>query len=321
MHLSVIICTHNPREDYLRRTLEALRQQTLPKDQWELLLIDNASKEALAGRWNLSWHSFARHIREEELGLTPARLRGIQESAGDLLVFVDDDNLLDEQFLETALAIAGQMPNLGCFGAGVLEPEFEEAPSSELAPFTEMLALRVLEKAIWSNIPDDAWVPWGAGLVVTRRVAEAYRVAFLASKSRCLLGRRGSELNSGEDDEFTWIACSQGMGKGIFPELKLVHLIDRRRVQHDYLIRIAEGHSYSRTLLDWGHGVRTLLPVDVPSFSDVLKALLTLRLSRFFDKGARWWHLKSCSVIEREFKYAHIAGVRRALKRLNNLEI
>src|SRR5271170_3727335 len=105
MECSVIICTHNPRQDYLRLTLEGLEKQTLPKERWELLLIDNASKEPLAGKWDLSWHPNARHIREEELGLTPARLRGIKESKGGLLVFVDDDNVLEVNYLETALDI------------------------------------------------------------------------------------------------------------------------------------------------------------------------------------------------------------------------
>jgi hypothetical protein len=31
MHIFVIICTHNPRGDYLRGTLEALQARTLPK--------------------------------------------------------------------------------------------------------------------------------------------------------------------------------------------------------------------------------------------------------------------------------------------------
>ena len=74
MNISVVICSHNPREDYLRRVLAALKAQTLPKEQWELLLIDNASKEPLAGRW-VFWHPYARIIRENQLGLTPARLR------------------------------------------------------------------------------------------------------------------------------------------------------------------------------------------------------------------------------------------------------
>ena len=92
--IAVIICTHNPRPDYLTRVLDALKAQTLPKEEWELLLVDNASTERLAETWELSWHPRARQIREDELGLTPARLRGIRESGGDCLVFVDDDNVL-----------------------------------------------------------------------------------------------------------------------------------------------------------------------------------------------------------------------------------
>ncbi len=46
--LSVVISTHNPRMDYLARVLDALRQQTLAKDVWELVIIDNGSREALA---------------------------------------------------------------------------------------------------------------------------------------------------------------------------------------------------------------------------------------------------------------------------------
>jgi len=37
--VSVIICTHNPRPDYLQRVLDALKAQTLPKENWELLLM------------------------------------------------------------------------------------------------------------------------------------------------------------------------------------------------------------------------------------------------------------------------------------------
>src|SRR5437867_11640557 len=94
MDVSVIICTHNPRPDYLRRVLDALKAQTLPMEQWELLLIDNASSEGLVDVWDLSWHPSAHHIRENELGKTPSVLRGIKESAGELLVLVDDDNVL-----------------------------------------------------------------------------------------------------------------------------------------------------------------------------------------------------------------------------------
>jgi glycosyltransferase involved in cell wall biosynthesis len=52
-HLSVIICTHNPRKDYLERVLKALQEQTLPSESWELLLIDNASDNLLEKKIDL----------------------------------------------------------------------------------------------------------------------------------------------------------------------------------------------------------------------------------------------------------------------------
>ncbi len=66
--ISVIICTHNPRPDYLGRVLEALKAQTLSKDQWELLLIDSASDDPIAGRVDLLWQPNAKHIRETAIG-------------------------------------------------------------------------------------------------------------------------------------------------------------------------------------------------------------------------------------------------------------
>ena len=111
--LSAIICTHNPRPDYLTRCLTSLEAQTLPREKWELILVDNASVSDKAPRPDLSWHPQSRLVYEEELGLTPARLRGIRETTGDLLVFVDDDNVLDPDFLETAVRTAEEKLFLG----------------------------------------------------------------------------------------------------------------------------------------------------------------------------------------------------------------
>ena len=69
--ISVILCSYNPRWDYLQRCLVALRAQTMALHCWELLIIDNRSQVPLADRVELSWHPDARVIREQVLGLTP----------------------------------------------------------------------------------------------------------------------------------------------------------------------------------------------------------------------------------------------------------
>ena len=56
----------------------------------------------------LSWGcaGMATSIMCNDLGLTPARLRGIRESIGDVVVFVDDDNILAANYLTTVKQIA-----------------------------------------------------------------------------------------------------------------------------------------------------------------------------------------------------------------------
>ena len=173
--ISVIICTHNPKRDYLQRTLDALRAQTLLKDRWELLLVDNASEPPLDSAL-ISWHPNARCIVENELGLAPARRRGIHEASAGLLVFVDDDNLLDASYLSEAIAISRDWVRLGAFGSGAIVPEFECQPQKYLEKFINFLSVRQNEKDFWSNmIPTSAATQWGAGLCVRTEVARAYR--------------------------------------------------------------------------------------------------------------------------------------------------
>jgi glycosyltransferase involved in cell wall biosynthesis len=250
--ISVILCTHNPRPEYLGRVLASLRRQTLPAKEWELLLIDNASNRPLAQTVDISWHSRGRHIREDELGLTAARLRGIQEAGGELLVFVDDDNLLAPDYLAQATAISVRCPDLGAFGAGILEPEFEVQPPAKLRPRLGMLALRRERSALWSyNTTDTRCRPWGAGLCATRRVANFYRQLVPDLGVTAVLDRRGKRLFSGGDDVFSRVAAEFGLRFGVFPELWITHLISACRLNRHYLVRLIHDHALSHGVLNF----------------------------------------------------------------------
>jgi glycosyltransferase involved in cell wall biosynthesis len=282
MNISVIICTHNPRPDFLRRTLDSLKGQTLPLERWELLLIDNASKERLADTWDLSWHPNGRHVREEQLGLTPARMRGIAESLSQLLVFVDDDNVLAPDYLERVLQIAEKHPNLGVFGAGVLEPEFEAQPSPKVVPFLPRLALRTVDSARWSsNITDDGIFPWGAGLAATRSVALHCTEILNRFKISSILDRHGTQLFSGGDDVFSWAAVGIGREFGIFPELKIRHLMPAGRVRPDYILRLLHDSAFScsvRVFLLFGTKPNAIGPLSVvPVLVKVRNGIFSMR--------------------------------------------
>jgi GT2 family glycosyltransferase len=285
--VSVILCAHNPRPDYLSRVLAFLRGQTLPVGQWEFLLVDNASTQPLAETWDISWHSQGRHVREDELGLTAARLRGIEEARGELLIFVDDDNLLAPDFLDQAVAISAQSRVLGVFGAGTLEPEFEVQPSTELQPYLGLLALRSVPTALQSNNTGDfQCIPWGAGLCVTRRVANLY-CQFVANLGiTTVLDRRGPRLFCGGDDLFSRVAAEAGLRFGVLPQLRITHLISARRLNQRYFLDLIHDHALS-------HGVLSYLLDGIrPGRTNDLVGYVTLLLHAIkngtFSMRCRW---------------------------------
>ena len=295
---SVIICAHNPRADYLERTLAALRAQTLPREAWELLLIDNASAEPLSGRFDLGWHPAGRHVREMELGLTPARLRGIAEAKGDLLIFVDDDNVLAPDFLANAVRIGEAHLFIGAWGGSALG-EFDTEPASWTRPYLHELTIREVKAPVWSNnVEDMSAVPFGAGLCIRKVVAERYAAALREKADRKQLGRKGSSLMSGEDMDMVLMCRELGLGFGLFPELTLKHLIPPARHQEDYLARLLYAKSFSQQVLLAAHST----PRPVPSWPRI-----ALNLARAFIRGGRR-HARMA--------WSRLAGHRAALRQL-----
>jgi glycosyltransferase involved in cell wall biosynthesis len=287
MDLSVIICTHNPRPDYLGRVLNALREQTLPRENWELLLVDNASNSNVASKWDFSWHPNARCIVENELGLAFARKRGMREASADVLVFVDDDNVVDPAYLSEAFLIKQNWPLLGVWGSGATIPEFEVDPPKWLSNIIS--GERNIKNAYWSNVPNcsDA-APWGAGFCVRSKVAEAYCMQLERSSIK-ISDRQGQTLWGGGDAEICFVACNAGFGMGVFPQLRLTHLISKGRLTKSYMLKFTEGLTASATLLEynWG-GVTPRSPLSVRGILSMLKNVLVHRGIERSIHFARW---------------------------------
>jgi glycosyltransferase involved in cell wall biosynthesis len=292
---SIVICTHNPRSDYFTRVLDGLRHQTLPMDEWELLVVDNASQVPLTSSCDISWHPAARHIFERELGVAYARRRGIQEASADLIIFVDDDNVLDGNYLAKAVKIAQEWPFLGAWGSGCIQGDFEVEPRESLRSW---LPVREVTAPRWSNLagihlfgesPQEA-IPWGAGLCLHKKVAIAY-CEFCNLSSLQIISHQGEGLLGGEDTEMAFVCCSRGLGVGIFPELKITHLIPQHRVSEDYIVRFAEGTCLSNFLLHykWRH----VIPQSPYSIKMALSLLKTILLYRGLDRDIRFAWLRA----------------------------
>lgn len=281
--ISVIIPTHNPNPTRLERTLQGLKVQTLASEHWELIVVDNATVDPtnISGL-DFSWHNSTQIVREERLGLTRARIAGIQASRGTYLVFVDDDNVLQPKYLEFILNIFQQYPSLGAIGGKSL-PEFEVEPESWVKQFWDCLALRDLgnEHLIYSyerttleqrRYPEFA--PIGAGMALRRSAAEAYVNSILDNKGRLALDRTGKSLQSGGDCDINLTVLEMGWEVGYFPQLQLTHLITAQRVTKAYLARLSRASCCSWVQVLSTHGICpwkkiarwTLLPRKIKAF-------------------------------------------------------
>jgi glycosyltransferase involved in cell wall biosynthesis len=280
--LSIIICTHNPRKDFLARTLASLRAQTLPVSEWELIVVDNASTEAMAPDAARAGHPSGRVVPEPEIGLTAARLCGISEARGDLLVFVDDDNILAPDYLERASELSTAWPMLGIWGCGSYTPEWEVAPPSGFDEYIRYLAVHRAPRDYTSNRPFDyEAMPAGAGLCARATLARRYVDKARNDPRRKLLGRTGGNLAGCEDFDLALTATDLGMGTGVFSALAMIHLMPRGRVEEDYLLRLIEGHACSTVLL---HTLRD--PNFKPPRSGLLARVREFRLRRSLEPVA-----------------------------------
>jgi glycosyltransferase involved in cell wall biosynthesis len=283
MLFSVAICTYNPRPEYLARVLAALRAQTMPLSQWELLLIDNASTTATARETGLAWHPAARHVLEPTLGQAHARLRAIKEATGEILVFVDDDNVLAPDYLEHTAAIAATHSWLGAWGAGRIVGDFEEPPPEWTQPFHGLLAISEIARDSWANSLGSSNTPYGAGLCIRLPLAQAHAQRLEANPQGFAFGRKGHQaFVSHEDIHIASVAIDLGLGVGRFKRLSFTHLIPPSRLTVEYLERLVEGSYFAETL--FYHRLGQPLPIAPDSF---FQRLALWRYERTLDPRAR----------------------------------
>jgi GT2 family glycosyltransferase/glycosyltransferase involved in cell wall biosynthesis len=103
LRVSVVIPTRN-RKEKLLSCLEALSRQSVLYVEFEAIVVDDGStdgtREALEER---SFPFALRYFRQDSAGPAAARNMGVDEAAGELVLFIGDDIIADERLLEAHL--------------------------------------------------------------------------------------------------------------------------------------------------------------------------------------------------------------------------
>jgi glycosyltransferase involved in cell wall biosynthesis len=137
--LSVILPTYNRKESLLG-TLQALAQQTYPSDHFEVIVVDDGSTDGTDAIAVEDFPFAVRYVRQSNQGDAAARNLGARHSQAELLVFLDDDMLLDPNYL--GALVQAQEGHRRRIVAGAWNPWLPES-----TPLVEALQT--------SQLPDD----------------------------------------------------------------------------------------------------------------------------------------------------------------------
>ena len=184
-------------------------------------------------------------------GKMNSMVAAFKQGTGQLMVFVDDDNVLDPDYLAKAVEIERKCPFLGTW-SGRIELKLEDPTNPPPERLRHLLCERLVDAPSWSNDPYHiASTPWGAGMCIRRTVAQAYVRATETNPKRLQLDLQGNRLGYGGDTDVAYTGCSMGLGMGVFPQLRITHLIPKRRCTVPYLIENLRAHAYSEVLHHW----------------------------------------------------------------------
>jgi glycosyltransferase involved in cell wall biosynthesis len=115
LKVSVIIPTYNRKSSVLR-LLNSLCEQSLPAQAYEVIVVDDGSKDDTATIANETFPFAFTYLRQQNSGATIARNYGVSKSQGNVLVFIDDDITVSHKTLESLASHCLQNPNIVVMG-------------------------------------------------------------------------------------------------------------------------------------------------------------------------------------------------------------
>jgi glycosyltransferase involved in cell wall biosynthesis len=252
--ISVIICTYN-RDKYLYDALQHVSANDFPTDAYEIVLINNNSTdntEMECERFKTDFPSVRfRYFVETKQGLSHARNRGIRESNGDVLVFLDDDSFVKPDYLKNLQRQLEKHPEASAFG-GKITPIFESGKTPK-----------------WLCRWNYSWVSAiDKGDVVVPFEGSSYPIgANMGFRKSCLdqvgdfnteLGRSKKNLIGGEEKDIFNRAKSTNLTILYFPDIQVEHVIPPQRTTKEYIAKMGQGIGMSERIRCLNIGNRAL---------------------------------------------------------------
>lgn len=232
--ISVILCTYN-RKKYIYNVLKSLASNTLPSDRYEIVLVDNNCTDNTRSECDRFAQDFPavnfKYFVEKNQGLSHARNRGIKESSGNVLVYVDDDALVNTAYLQTYADFFKQHPEIDAAGGPII-PQYETKEPEWMSRIIKMLLTGYKYHGNQQKEFPKGDYPGGGNA--------AYR-AYVFEKVggfNVELGRKGDNLAGAEEKDIFDKMTTLGMRFYYLPNAILYHIIPEKKLSKDYFDRL-----------------------------------------------------------------------------------
>jgi glycosyltransferase involved in cell wall biosynthesis len=232
--------------------LNHLKDQSAPKKDYEVLIIDNNSKDQtskIAREFIQSDSDLnAYYFCEQNQGHTFARNRGIKEAKGSILSFIDDDAFVGHNFIKEIQFYFDRNEEVSAIGGKILPVYEKETPK-----WMSKYLLTLVSALDMGNSPKKfkgSKFPIGANMAFRAEVFEKYGLF------NTDLGRRGTELEGGDEKEVFLRLKKENEEIHYAPKVKVDHIIPESRLTMDYIkgLGIGVGSSEKRRVINAGFG-------------------------------------------------------------------
>lgn len=238
IEVSVIVCTFN-RERYLELCLNALANQTLDNNRYEIVIVNNNSPDNSDSvcKSFISQHPELNisYSVEFNQGHTYARNRGIEEAQGLYFAFIDDDAFVKPPYCEEILNYFENNKEVMALG-GRLYPIYDDCEEPKwmnpwLLPLVAALDMGDKPKEF-----SKRKFPTGANMAFRKSVFDT------VGKFNVELGRRGVDnLEGGDEKDMIFRLKSSGGKVHYVPTVEVDHIIPPHRITLDYVRGLATG--------------------------------------------------------------------------------
>lgn len=277
MNISIVLCCYNS-ASRIKKTLSSLYDAIInyPFDI-EVILIDNNSTDNTKNIVNDFWNEINNNniplmiFFEEKPGLANARYHGVMKSKHDIILFCDDDNWLQAEYIHS-------LPEL-------LSNDSIGAVGGRGIPF--------------SNIPIPDWFfenldayacstqkshLYGASLVIRKEIIKDF---YNNPISKNLVGRTGNNLDSGEDN----LLGEYIKEKGYFlysNNIPFIHFMSENRLSLTYLYKLSFHFGKATHTINEGKNKSHINYIALKIIKEALSLIFIKKYKKI--KFLRDWH-------------------------------